>query len=66
MYYVKYLYFKLIEICLAYLLLHCTKVMQVDSILEITAVSYGYFTFEGFYFKHTVFSDGYNKSVNKI
>ena len=26
-YYAKYLYFKLIEICLTYLLLHCTKVM---------------------------------------
>ena len=34
-YYAKCLYFKLIEICLTYLLLHCTKVMQVDSILEI-------------------------------
>ena len=34
-YYAKYLYFKLIEICLTYLLLHCTKVMQVDSIIDI-------------------------------
>ena len=31
-----------------------------------TEVYYGYFTFEGFYFKHAVFSDGYNKSVSKI